>query len=236
MVISCIVVDDEPALLQLISSYITQTPSLKLVHRTTNPLEAIELVKTQQIDLVFLDVEMAECSGIEFIEKVHGKTHIILCTGYSQYAVDGFEHDVIDFLLKPVSFERFTRAVEKARKAIAAHKVLNEQDHLFIIGESRNQKVKVQFSEIDYIHSLRNYTAFHCGKKKFVSRINIGDVEKQLPRSKFLRVHISYIIPVGKVKSFDSRFILLHNTSHEIPIGITYREAVLEMLKAPKGA
>lgn len=231
MVINCIIVDDEPALIELISSYAEQTPSLNLVNKTTRALEAVEWVVTQQIDLVFLDVEMAECSGLEFIEKVQGKTHIILCTGYSQYALDGFEHDVIDFLLKPVSFERFTRAVEKAQKVISAANEVNEKDHLFVVATPSNQNTKIFFSDIDYIRSFRNYTAFYCKGEKIISRINIGDVEKQLPKSKFLRVQISYIVPIKNVKSFDRRLITLHSTDHEVPIGGTYKESVLKILK-----
>jgi DNA-binding LytR/AlgR family response regulator len=231
MALNCIVVDDEPALVQLIASYVAQTPSLKLVYQTTRPLEAVERVLAEKIDLVFLDVEMAECSGIEFIEKVRGRTHVVLCTGYAQYALDGFEHDVIDFLLKPIGYERFARAVEKAQKIISAGKLANEKDHLFVAAAPTNLNTKINFSEIDYIRSFRNYTAFYCRGEKIISRINIGEVEKLLPPSKFLRVQISYIIPIGNVKSFDRRFIRLHSTNHEVPIGGTFSEAVHKVLK-----
>ena len=228
---TCIIVDDEPALVNLIAYYVAQTPGLKLIFKTTRPLEAVERVLAEQTDLVFLDVEMAECSGIEFIEKVRGKTHIILCTGYAQYALDGFEHDVIDFLLKPVSYERFTRAVEKAQKIISAARLINEKDHLFVAAAPDNQNTKVIFSEIDYIRSFRNYTAFYCKGEKIISRINIGEVEKLLPRSKFLRVHISYIVPIDNIKLFDRRLIQLQRTNYEVPIGGTYKETVLGVLK-----
>lgn len=231
MTINCIVVDDEPAMIDLLSFYIKQNPSLNLVNATTRPMEAVEWVNTKQIDLVFLDVEMTECSGIEFISRVKGKCHIILCTGYPQYALDGFEHDVIDFLLKPVSQERFTRAVEKAGKIISTRNTPGENDYLFIIGETRFQKIKIPFADIDYLRSLRNYTAFYCGRKKMVSRINLGEVEKQLPRNRFLRVHMSYIVPIARIKSFNNRAILLQDIDQSIPIGSTYRDLVLDVLK-----
>jgi two-component system, LytTR family, response regulator len=231
MIMSCIVVDDEPALVELIASYAAQTPALKLIYQTTRPLEAVERVLAEPIDLVFLDVEMAECSGIEFIEKVQGRTHIILCTGYAQYALDGFEQDVIDFLLKPIGYERFARAVEKAQKTISAGKLARERDHIFIAAAASNKNTKINFSEMDYIRSFRNYTAFYCKGEKIISRINIGEVERLLPQSKFLRVQISYIIPIGNVKSFDRRLIQLHSTNHEVPIGGTYKGTVLRVLR-----
>lgn len=178
MTFNCIIVDDEPAMIGLMTSYVQQTHSLNLIGTTTRPLEALDWINNKKPDLVFLDVEMAECSGLEFMSRVRGKCHIILCTGYSQYALDGFEHDVVDFLLKPVTFERFTRAVEKATRIIPAQSIVDNRDHLFIKGKLRFQKTKVIYSDISYVQSLKNYVAIYCGKRKQVCRIKIGDLEK----------------------------------------------------------
>jgi two-component system, LytTR family, response regulator len=237
MSLTCMIVDDEPALVELLELYVQQTPNLQLLCSTTSPLQGIEAVNTLRPQLVFLDVEMAELSGIEFIEAVQGKTRIVLCTGYAQYALDGYEHDVIDFLLKPVGFERFTRAVEKALQLITAEikpEMLAEKDHLFTISGAKSRHIKINFEDIDYIRSLKNYTAFYCGGKKIISRINISEVEAQLPATQFIRVHKSYIIPVKKVVSFNSNFLCLKNTLREIPIGGTYKPSVFKILKAEK--
>jgi two-component system, LytTR family, response regulator len=232
MRLTCIIVDDEPALVELMVMYVQQTPCLQLVHHTTSPLEAIEVVQNQPIDLVFLDVEMAELSGLGFIKAVQGKTRIILCTGYAQYALDGFEHEVIDFLLKPVGFERFTRAAQKAQQVIfAAKQALPVKDHLYVISGAKNLHTKICLADIDYIRSLKNYTAFYCGNKKITSRMSLTDVEQQLPAQQFIRAHISFIIPIGKVVSFDSNTIKLKGVTREISIGGTYKQTVFKALK-----
>nr|WP_315820465.1 response regulator [Paraflavitalea speifideiaquila] len=164
--IRCLIIDDEQHALDILLHYIGQTPLLQLVASTTNPLEALQIVATQKVDLIFLDIQMPELSGIDFIRSINGKCKIILTTAYSEFALEGYELDVVDYLLKPIRLPRFLTAVQKAATALNntltdIDKGLPEDDYIFVKTESKGKLLKINLTEIDYIEGMKNYIAIY---------------------------------------------------------------------------
>ncbi len=166
--IRCLVVDDEQHAIDILVHYIGQTSYLQLVSSTTNPVEALQTVVTQNIDLVFLDIQMPELSGIDFIKAINGKAKVILTTAYSEFAIEGFELAVVDYLLKPVRFPRFLTAVQKAVKAISEKtvdiEIKNEDNYIFVKTESKGKLLKINLDDIEYIEGMKNYVAIYIGR------------------------------------------------------------------------
>ena len=234
--LTCMVVDDEQHAVDLLVHHISQTNCLQLIHQTTNPLEALEIFNTKKIDLVFLDIQMTKLSGLDFIKAVQGKCNVILCTAYAEYAFEGFEHNVIDYLLKPITFPRFIKAVQKAVSLLNGKNSNpgSEEKHLFIKTENKGKLLKIDFDEIDYVEGQKNYVAFHVGNQKKMALLNMKDVADLLPKSKFIRVHNSFIIPIAKVALIEGNTLGLKNITLRIPIGVTYKDEVTTALKIEK--
>lgn len=235
--IRCIIVDDEQHGLDLISSYVKQTNVLELQLATTSALAAINKILTEKIDLVFLDMHMPEMGGLEFIQSIQGKSRVVLCTAFSEYALQGFDHDVVDYLLKPVSYPRFLKAVQKtvALMEQQPRTVQETDDFLFVKTEQKGKMVKVEFDEVNYVEGLGNYVGFmKRDGTKIVALFTMKEIEQVLPQTKFLRVHNSYIINKNLVAGIEGNELLLKNESRRIPIGITYKDEVLASLKIKK--
>lgn len=233
--IRCIIVDDEQHAIDILEHYVKQTPLLELVGTTTNPLEALQLVNSQPVDLVFLDIQMPELSGIDFIKAIHGKAKVILTTAYSEFALESYELDVVDYLLKPVRLPRFLTAVQKAVNEIGAkeekHEVEAEDDYIFVKTESKGKFLKINFGDIDYIEGMKNYVAIHCGGKKTLVYTAMKDIEERLPHKQFLRVHKSFIIAVPKITGIEGNLVRLQNVQAEILIGDSYKAELMEIIK-----
>lgn len=227
------IVDDEQHAIDLLVHHINQTNFLKLVYYTTNAVEAIAQVSNQDIDLIFLDVQMPNLSGLEFIKALHGKCNVILCTAHSEYALDGFENNVIDYLLKPITFARFIKGAQKALNFIKLNNIISgkENKHIFIKTESKGKLLKIDFDEIDYVEGQKNYVAFHMGNHKKMALLNMKDVVDLLPGNMFIRVHNSFIVSIPKVALIEGNTIGLKNVSNRIPIGLTFKDDVSEALK-----
>ena len=233
--INCLVVDDEAPAIKILTSYIDKVPYLQLVASTTDPIEGLKIVAENDIDLIFLDIQMPNITGLEFVEALNGKCKVIFTTAYSQYALDGFNLSVIDYLLKPVSFTRFVKATQKANEALK-DKVESKQvenDFLIVKGDSKGKLNKIEIEDIDYIEGMRNYVAIVCGDKKTMSLMNMKDLEENLPAQKFVRVHKSFIIPIANILSIDGNSVKLkRNKNNDIIIGAGYKPAFLELMKA----
>jgi len=235
--IHCIVVDDEQHAIDILVHYIEQTPYLELVATTTNPIEALEIVGKQKIELVFLDVQMPELSGIDFIRAINGKARVILTTAYSEFALESYELDVVDYLLKPIRLPRFLTAVQKAVKEIEAassepHTLAgSEDDYIFVKTESKGKLLKINLDEIDYIEGMKNYVAVHCGGKKIMVYTSMKDLEEKLPEKRFLRVHKSFIIPISRITGIEGNLVRLKDVNAEILIGESYKPALMEMIR-----
>lgn len=227
--INCLIIDDEQAAIDVLKIYINSVPSLKLVAESLGPVEALEIVYTQKIDLIFIDIQMPELSGLDFIKLTKGRSKFILTTAYKQYALEGYEHNVVDYLLKPISFERFLQAIQKVQDMMIPVILPQEQqpttnskseDYVFIKTDNRMQKVN--FAEILFVEGLGNYVTIHTTKGKFVTLLNVKDLEENLPSEMFMRVHRSYIISLGKIEFVEGNQIFLDKDT-SIPLGETYK-------------
>jgi two-component system LytT family response regulator len=225
--IRCVVIDDEPLALKLVCDYIEKTKDLQLVFKTTHALDAVNTIQNGDADLIFLDIQMPEITGIEFMNTISASgVKVILTTAYTQYALAGYEHDVIDYLLKPITYERFTIAVNKARERLFKNDDSNKPDHLFVKVEYRLQKIT--FASILYIEGLRDYIAFHTINGKILSLENMKNMEAVLPSHKFIRIHKSFMINKDHIDYLERGRIIINK--EYLPIGDTYKEKVMKQL------
>lgn len=232
--IRCLVVDDEPLALNILEDYISKIPFLELVKATTNPIEALTLVQDGNIDLVFLDVQMPELTGIQFLKIANGKTKVILTTAYPQYALEGYELDVVDYLLKPIAFDRFYKAAQKAQGILrpvagqhvepAQHVQQQQQDFMsdFIFVKSEHKIQKVYLHQILFIEGLKDYISIFTTNERIITLQNMKKMEDTLPEKHFVRVHKSYIVALNKIDSIERSRIRIGDKI--IPVGDTYRD------------
>lgn len=234
--IQCLIIDDEQPAINIIAAYVEKVPYLNLVATTTDPLEGLSLINEKEIDLIFLDIQMPGLTGLEFVKAINGKCKVIFTTAYNQYALEGFDLDVIDYLLKPVPFPRFLKATQKAKDLIgqqAAPQTAPQEDFIIIQGDSKGKLIKIEIDEIDYIEGMRNYVAIICGDRKVLSLMNMKDLEESLSSKKFIRVHKSFIVPIANIAAIDGNAITLkRNNKAEIIIGNVYRPAFIEIMRS----
>ena len=232
--INCLIIDDEQHAIDILVHYVKQTPQLNLVGTCTNPIEALQTVASQKIDLVFLDVQMPELSGIDFIRAIQGKAKVILTTAYSEFALEGYELDVIDYLLKPVRLPRFLQAVQKAAKQLAQEPVDirdEDGDYIFVKTESKGKLLKINLADIDYIEGMKNYVAFHRGRQKTLVYTSMKEIEERLSQKSFIRVHKSFIIPIAKITGIEGNLLRLKESEAEILIGENYKPHLMEIIR-----
>ncbi len=241
MILKCIAVDDEPLALDIIADYVAKVPFLELVKRTESAIEAMQIVQEGNIDLVFLDIQMPELTGIQFLKIAGNKASYILTTAYSQYALESYDLNVSDYLLKPIAFDRFYKAVEKVRNqhqkqesptpvvpepVIAPVATPSIQDFIFVKTEHKIQKIELD--DILYIEGLKDYISIFTKNERVITLQNMKKMEETLPRKDFIRVHKSYIIAVDKIESIErSRIAIAGKT---IPVGDTYRDAFFKLI------
>ena len=225
---NCLVVDDEELARMLMDNYIARLPHLALVGLCANPLDAMPYLQAGKVDLLFLDIQMPEMTGIEFMKTLTQKPKVIFTTAYSQYALEGYELDVIDYLLKPFSFERFVQAVNKAGEREKGQAKEPEVAKDYILVKSEHKLFRIQYQDILYIQSMREYVAFYTPQGRILSLGSLKQLEKDLPLGQFMRIHKSYIIAKGKVAALEGN--LLHIGEEKIPIGASYREGVMKAL------
>lgn len=233
--ITCIIVDDEQHAIDILEHYVKQTPHLQLAGSFTNPIEALQLLSQQKVDLVFLDIQMPELSGIDFIKTIHGKSKVILTTAYSEFALEGYELYVMDYLLKPIRLPRFLAAVQKAaeqiEKAGPSQLTTADEDFIFVKTEAKGKLLKINLAEIDFIESMKNYVVIHRGGQKTLVYTTLKELEERLPQKQFIRVHKSFIIPVSRITGIDGNLVRLKNVSVEILIGENYKAGLMEMIR-----
>jgi len=236
--LKCIAIDDEPLALDIIEDYVSKVPFLELVKRTENAIEALQLVQAGGIDLVFLDIQMPELTGIQFLKIANGKSNYILTTAYSQYALESYDLNVSDYLLKPIAFDRFYKAVEKVNNrmnsvgttAPVPQPVISTapsttagnpvQDFIFVKTEHKIQKIELK--DVLYIEGLKDYISIFTKTERVITLQNMKKMEETLPKGQFIRVHKSYIIALDKIESIERSRISIHGKV--IPIGDTYRD------------
>lgn len=233
--INCIIVDDEQHAIDILDHYVKQTPHLQLVASFTNPIEALQLLGQQKIDLVFLDIQMPELSGIDFIKTIQGKSKVILTTAYSEFALEGYDLYVVDYLMKPIRLPRFLAAVQKAVQQINAGNETTpataEDDYIFVKTESKGKLLKINLADIDFIESMKNYMVIHRGGQKTMVYTSMKELEERLPKKQFIRVHKSFIIPISRITGIEGNLLRLKNVAIEILIGENYKAELMEIIR-----
>lgn len=231
--VNCIIVDDEPMARNILENYITKISNLKLEKSCKNVMEAFEILNDKKIDLIFLDINMPEVSGMSLAKSVSKKSKIIFTTAYREYAVDGFDLQAVDYLLKPIAFERFLKAVQKYfdGNIVVETKNLNQnspEKNDFIFVRSDRKMIKINFEDILYVESLADYVKIHQLENTIITRETITNIEARLPNTSFLRIHRSYIISIHKIDSYTNEFIEINKNA--LPISRSYKENVLKKL------
>ncbi len=239
MKINAVVVDDEPLARQGIANYIQEFDFLTLIACCENPMQLMKVLDEQTVDLIFLDIQMPKMHGIDFLKITTHRPMVILITAFPDYALEGFQLDVLDYLLKPVTFDQFFKSVNKAKDYFqlitksAQPVTLKEEkkaEYFFIKCGSKYEKI--QFAEILYVKGLENYVTIYTQKDKYIALLNLKALEKNLDNQCFVRVHKSYIISVSKIESIEGNEIFIQ--SHRIPISRNYKEQVIQQILANK--
>jgi len=231
--INCIIVDDEPMAREILENHLKRIDSIHIVGSCKNAIEAFNLLNSENIDLIFLDINMPEISGLSFAKSINKKIKIIFTTAYREYALDGFDLKAVDYLLKPISFERLYQSIHKYKnenmifRQEVSTDISNENADFFFVRSDRKM-IKIDFSELDFIESLADYVKIHSNDKMIITRETISSIEAKLPKKDFLRVHRSYIVSINKIESFTNEFIEIRNKA--IPISRSYKNDVKHRL------
>ena len=228
--ITCVIVDDEPIAREILESFIKKTPNLELIASCKNAVEALQVTQTDAIDLFFLDINMPEINGLSLAKIINKKSNIIFTTAYRDYAVDGFDLQVTDYLLKPIAFDRFLQAVQKIStpNSFINTSKENETSKDFMFVRADRKMVKINFFDILYIESLGDYVKVFTNDSTIITRETISSFDDKLPKEQFLRVHRSFIIALNKIDSYTNEYIEIQKKA--ISISRSYKDTVLQKL------
>jgi DNA-binding LytR/AlgR family response regulator len=231
--IKCIIIDDEQPAINVIENYIKRIDYLELVGTATNPLTGIELVKKHKADVVFLDIQMDEMTGIEALNILDPSVQVIFCTAFSEFAVESYEFNAVDYLLKPIAFNRFAKAIKriKVNETITVADEFFPDDYFFVKAEQKGRIVRINIDEIDYVEGQNNYVAIHCGNSKTMIYGTMKDLESFLSSNRFIRVHKSFIVAAPKIIQVENNSIQLKNQHKKIPLSKTYKDVFYEKVK-----
>lgn len=233
----CLLVDDEALALDILEEYINRLDQLELVAKFQNPVEAFEMLQQEKIDLLFVDIQMPHLSGLELIKNLSNPPKIILTTAFRDYAVEGFELNVADYLLKPISFERFLKSVSRITSLPSYDKVyanqgVGEQDDLFLYVKSDKKMIKIFIKDILFIESLGSYIQIFTPEKKIVCYKRISEFEEKLSPQGFYRVHRSFVVSLNKIDTYSASVIEIG--THKIPIGRNHKNDFIDKMRKLK--
>ncbi|OXB24839.1 DNA-binding response regulator [Flavobacterium tructae] len=225
----CIIVDDEPAAHYVLANYIKQNPQLELVFQGFNGIEAMDYLREHPVDLMFLDINMPEISGMELLKIIPTHPSTILTTAYSEYALESYDYGVIDYLLKPIYFPRFLKAIDRFfatenGKAKTEEAVINS-----VTVKVDGYFIEIELDQLLFAQSFGNYVKLHTIKRTYLASITTSELEKCLPEKNFMRIHKSYIVALDKIEATDKDFVVIKN--EKLPIGITYKRELSDRLK-----
>lgn len=231
----CLIIDDEPLARALLESYVSKIQEIKSIQTCSNALEAFGFLQEKLVDLIFLDIEMPQVSGMELLRSLKNKPAVILTTAYREYAFEAYDLDVIDYMLKPITFDRFLRGIGKIKQLKQYHlpdevtePAPSTGDDAYLYMKENREMIKVYLKDILYIESLRDYVRVKMQDKEVITYQKISYLEQKLPQHKFIRVHRSFMIAVDKVKSFSHSSVRVNTL--DIPIGRNYKQATLKIL------
>ena len=230
--VTCLIVDDEAIAREVIATHISKVDNLQVVAQCKNAIEAFNFIGTTKVDLVFLDINMPEISGIAFAKSINKNIKVIFTTAYRDYAVEGFDLQAVDYLLKPIAFERFIKSVNRyfeisAKNSVEKPQIESSSDFIFVRSDRKMKKV--DFDSIIYIESYSDYIKIHHENETVVTRETISAVEAKLPNNKFIRIHRSYIVSLSKIESFTNEEITINRKA--LTISRSYKKEVLNLLE-----
>ncbi|GIV31828.1 MAG: DNA-binding response regulator [Saprospiraceae bacterium] len=234
MKIACLVIDDEPVARKGLASYVNQTPFLELVGTCKSALEATSLLSEKSVDLLFLDIQMPEISGIDFVRSLDDPPAVIFTTAYRDYAIEGFELNALDYLVKPISFQRFLKAANKAlnffelQRQPQTHSIPPQSEYFFI--KSDGQFIKIWLDDVLYFESEKDYVFIYTRQKRYLTLISLKQLERELPEDRFLRVHRSFIVALDKIELLDGNMIVIGEK--KIPISRNLQDTIYNRLIA----
>jgi DNA-binding LytR/AlgR family response regulator len=244
--LNCIIVDDEPLALSVLSAHIASISALHIIQQCSNAMEAFEALHKNKIDLLFLDINMPIVSGLSFLRSLKDPPAVIITTAYTEYAMDGYELDVVDYLLKPISLDRLQKAVNKVLlknnivesvqldttnsiPLIVNSNITNDKNYFFV--KASGKLIKINFADIKYIEGMKDYLKIYTVGQTIVTHQTMKAMEELLPNNLFMRVHKSYIIALNAIKSIEGNNIVLDMDRTEIPLGSSYKDAVMQVIQ-----
>ena len=230
MKVHCIIVDDEPLSQEIIENYIQDIPTLELVKKCNDAFEAAEVLQNYDIQLIFLDINMPKLSGISFVKSIPNAPEVIFITAYPEFAVEGFEVEATDYILKPFSIERFMKAVNKALRKIATKQAgkYSLQEHAYLIIKSDKKMHKIDYNDLLYFNSIGDYVKVFTKNKVLITNDTLKSIEVQLPQQYFIRIHKSFIISINAIQYIEGNQVKVANEL--LPIGLTYKDKLIELL------
>ena len=236
MKLKCLIVDDEPLAIEVIESHLSKLEGIEVIATCDNALQAFEILQKKQVDLMFLDIQMPKLTGIDFLKTLTRPPKVIITTAYRDYALEGYELDVVDYLLKPISFERFLEAINKVYKtesvfssSLESPAEVGPQD-AYIYLKADKKMVKVMMDDILYIESLKDYVRVKTKQKEVITHQKISYLEEKLPEDAFLRIHRSFMVAISKVETYSA--VTIEVPGKELPIGRNYKNQVLAVLNS----
>jgi two-component system, LytTR family, response regulator len=235
--IRCLIIDDEPPAREIIRRYVQEIPTLKLMGECANAIQALTALQQHAVDLLFLDIRMPQLNGTDFIKTLKNPPKVIFTTAFSEYALEGYELDVVDYLMKPIRFDRFLKAVNKAypltgqaTKPVAPTVMEEKKNESFVYFRADRKMVKVMLDDILYIESMKDYIKVNTVQGVIITKQSISSVEAMLPEKLFVRTHRSFIVSINKIKSFTNELVEVDKT--DIPIGKLFRNGVMKVFSS----
>lgn len=232
----CIIIDDEPLARDLMRNHIEKLDNFEIVAECADAMKALQELREKKVDLMFMDIQMPQITGIEFLKILKNPPKVIITTAYREYAIDGFELDVVDYLLKPITFERFLKSVNKYYQFLqdentvaAAVSEITQTDEAFIYVRENKRVIKVHLNEILYVEGLSEYVQIYTDKKKIITKTTMTSLEEKLPNESFMRIHKSFIVSMARIEAFTSTTIEV--PGKELPIGRSFKNSVLSALQ-----
>ena len=235
--IRTLIVDDEPLALDIMETYIDRLPDLELVAKCDNAIDANEILQKEKIDLLFLDIQMPQMTGLELVKSLSNPPKLVFTTAYEEYAIDGFELNAVDYLMKPIAFDRFMKAVNKVKESLGqkgAQQQASDDDFFFVKADKK--LIKIHFSEILYIEGLKDYVIIKKEQGRVIALQTMKSLESKLPSNIFMRVHRSYIVNIKKIKAIigNAIEILESGQAKHIPIGKNYKDDLIAIIESNK--
>jgi two-component system, LytTR family, response regulator len=234
--IRCIIIDDEQEAIDILADYAKESGKLQVVATHTNPVEGLASIEQLQPDVVFLDIHMPKLSGMDLVRTLKGRYKVILCTAYTEFATEAYDYDVLDYLLKPVRFERFLRAISKLETTATTSNYIQqkddyETDYLFVKTESKRKLLKINIRDIDFIEGMKNYVCIHHNGTRTLALLNMKDMEDRLLHQYFIRTHKSYIVNIQRIIGITDDVVHLKGIDAEVLIGVSYRDAFMNIMR-----